>query len=64
MLLNRFVVKGQPLVFGIDETVERRWGQKIKKRGIHRDSVRSSRSHFVKCSGLKWICMMLLVPIH
>ena len=64
MLLNRFVTKEQPIVFGIDETVERRWGQKIKTRGIHRDAVRSSRSHFVKCSGLKWICVMLLVPIH
>ena len=38
MLLNRFIPKGQPIVFGIDETVERRWGQKIKARGIHRDA--------------------------
>ncbi len=64
LLLNRFVDKDQTLVFGIDETVERRWGPKIKARGIHRDAVRSSHSHFVKCSGLKWICLMLLVPIH
>ena len=64
MLLNRFIGKDQTVVFGIDETVERRWGQKIKARGIHRDAVRSSHSHFVKCSGLKWICVMLLVPIH
>ena len=64
LLLNRFVEQDETLVFGIDETVERRWGQKIKARGIHRDAVRSSRSHFVKCSGLRWICLMLLVPIH
>ena len=25
--------------------------------------MRSSRSHFVKVSGLRWLCMMLLVPI-
>ena len=65
-LLNLLVttfVKGTTLVFGIDETLERRWGIKIKARGIYRDSVRSSKSHFVKCSGLRWICVMLLTPI-
>jgi hypothetical protein len=53
----------RPLVFGIDETLERRWGAKIKAKGIYRDSVRSSHSHFVKCSGLRWITLMLLTPI-
>lgn len=64
LLVDRFVAPGQPLVFGIDETLERRWGSKIKARGIYRDSVRSSHSHFVKSSGLRWICLMLLVPMH
>jgi hypothetical protein len=50
-------------VLGIDETIERRWGSKIKARGIYRDPVRSSRSHFVKASGLRWISLMLLAPI-
>ena len=59
-LVRVFVADGQPLVFGIDETVERRLGRKIKKRGIHRDAVRSSASHFVKCSGLRWMSLMLL----
>lgn len=61
-LLNCFLTGG-PIVVGIDETVERRWGGKIKKRGIYRDSVRSSHAHFVKCSGLRWISLMLLLPI-
>lgn len=52
-----------PLVFGIDETIERRWGKQIKSRGIYRDPVRSSRSHFVKTSGLRWICLMWLTRI-
>ena len=30
---------------------------------IDRDAVRSSQSHFVKASGLRWVCVMLLVPI-
>lgn len=33
LLVKAFVAKGKPLVFGIDEHVERRWGPKIKKRG-------------------------------
>jgi len=53
----------EPLVFGIDETIERRWEQKIKARGIYRDAVRSSGSHFVKVSGLRWICVMLITCI-
>ena len=51
------------LVFGLDETLERRWGPKIKARGIYRDAVRSSKNFFVKCSGLRWICVMLLTPV-
>lgn len=62
MLIKRFITT-KTLVFGIDETLERRWGAKIKARGIYRDAVRSSQSHFVKCSGLRWVCLMLLSPI-
>lgn len=51
------------LIFGVDDTIERRWGLKIRARGIYRDPVRSSHSHFVKASGLRWLCTMLLVPI-
>ena len=31
--------------------------------GIYRDAVRSSDSHFVKTSGLRWLSRMLLVKI-
>ena len=49
-----------PLIFGIDETLERRRGAKIKARGIYRDAVRSSRQQLVKASGLRWISLMWL----
>ncbi len=62
VLLSTFDTGGA-LVFGIDETLERRWGKKIKAKGIYRDAVRSSHSHFVKCSGLRWINLMWLAPI-
>lgn len=62
LLLKRFV-QTDTLVFGIDETLERRWGSKIKAKGVYHDAVRSSKSFFVKCTGLRWICVMLLTPI-
>lgn len=63
LLVKAFVSEGEPLVLGIDETIERRWGQKIAARGIYRDAVRSSQSHLVKASGLRWISVMLLTRI-
>jgi hypothetical protein len=62
LLVAAFAPAG-PLVFGVDETLERRRGRKIAAKGIYRDAVRSSHSHFVKASGLRWVCLMLLVPI-
>jgi hypothetical protein len=62
LLANTFVSQGA-VVMGIDETLERRRGAKIKAKGIYRDPVRSSHSHFVKASGLRWLSTMLLVPI-
>jgi hypothetical protein len=63
LLIRLIYPADEPLVFGIDETIERRWGEKIATRGIYRDPVRSSDSHFVKASGLRWISLMLLTPI-
>lgn len=62
LLVETFAPNG-PLVLGIDEVLERRWGRKIAARGIYRDSARSSHSFFVKSSGLRWISLHLLVPI-
>ncbi len=61
-LLGTFAPEG-PLVFGLDDTIERRWGRKIRARGIYRDPVRSSHGHFVKASGLRWLSLMLLSPV-
>jgi hypothetical protein len=62
LLVERFVPQG-PLVVGIDETLERRQGKKIEAKGIYRDPVRSSRSHFVKTSALRWVCVTLLAEV-
>jgi|tagenome__1003787_1003787.scaffolds.fasta_scaffold20740371_1 hypothetical protein len=62
LLVQAFAPSG-PILVGLDDTIERRWGKKIQARGIYRDPVRSSRSHFVKTSGLRWLSLMLLVEI-
>lgn len=62
MLVAAFAPAGA-LVLGLDETIERRRGQKITALGLYRDPVRSSHSHFVKASGLRWLSLMLLVEI-
>jgi hypothetical protein len=62
LLLDAFVPHG-PVLLGLDDTIERRRGKRISAKGIYRDPVRSSRGHFVKASGLRWLSLMLLVPI-
>jgi hypothetical protein len=62
LLVTTFAPQG-PLVLGIDETIERRRGASIAAAGIYRDPIRSSRSSFVKVNGLRWIAVMLLVPL-
>jgi hypothetical protein len=63
LLIKALVPAGAPVVIGIDDTIERRWGAKISARGIYRDPVRSSKGHFVKASGLRWLSAMLLVQV-
>lgn len=63
VLVRVFVPADAPVVVGLDETIERRRGAKIAAKGIYRDPVRSSKSHFVKTSGLRWISMQVLAEI-
>jgi DDE superfamily endonuclease len=63
LLLITALVPDGPVVVGLDDTIERRWGLRITARGIYRDPVRSSHGHFVKASGLRWLCVMLLAPV-
>jgi DDE superfamily endonuclease len=62
LLVAAFVPDG-PVVVGLDDTIERRRGACIRAKGIYRDPVRSSHGPFVKASGLRWLCVMLLAPV-
>src|SRR5918998_2121927 len=63
VLIMLLVPPGSAIVLGADDTVERRSGRKVKAKGCYRDAVRSSKSHVIRCFGLKWVSMMLLVPV-
>jgi hypothetical protein len=62
LLVEAFVPSG-PVILGLDETIERRRGRKLTARAIHYDAARSSKSCFQKTSGLRWMCVALLVPV-
>ena len=63
LLVRAFVAAGAPVLVGLDETIERRRGAKIAAKGIYRDPVRSSKEHFVKTSGLRWVSLQLLAVV-
>jgi len=63
LLMTCFVPPGGTVVLGADDTVERRSGRKITAKGCYRDAVRSSQKHVIRCFGLKWVSMMLLVRV-
>ena len=60
--MRAFVPTG-PVILGLDETIERRRGPKIKARAIYRDAARSSHTCVQKTSGLRWLSLHLLVPV-
>jgi hypothetical protein len=61
-LIDAFAPSG-PLVMALDDTIERRRGAKIAARSLYRDPVQSSHGNLVKTSGLRWLCLMLVVQI-
>ena len=61
LLVQTFDAAGGSLTFVIDETLERRWGRRINKRGHYRDPLASSRKRAVSTSGLRWIVLTLVI---
>jgi hypothetical protein len=62
-LLLIFLPATGTLILGADDTIERRRGKKIKELGCYRDPVRSSQKYIIKCFGLKWVSMALLIRV-
>ncbi len=63
LIVETFVRAGGGIDIVIDETLERRWGVKISKRGHYRDSALSSRKRSVSSPGLRWIVMAVVVTL-
>ena len=63
LLVQALVAANAAIILGVDETLERRQGKKIKQKGVFRDAVRSSKKYVVHSFGLRWVSMMLIVPV-
>jgi DDE superfamily endonuclease len=63
LIIQTFAQAGGSLDIVIDETLERRWGQKIRKRGHYRDSALSSHTRSVSSPGLRWIVLAVVVKV-
>ena len=63
LIINTFVACGAVIYITVDETLERRWGPKISKRGHGRDSLASSRGMSVSSSGLRWLSLAVVVNV-
>ena len=61
LLIRVFRAVGLRLTFAIDETLERRWGRRIRLRGHYRDPLASSRARSVAASGIRWIVLALVI---
>lgn len=63
LLVKTFVPSGMPLVFIVDETLERRAGKQIAYKGWFRDAVRSTGNKVCVSLGIRWCCVCLLVSV-
>jgi hypothetical protein len=52
-----------PLLRGLDDPLERRWGPKIHAQGSDRHPVRSSPRPLVTASGWRWLRLLRLGPM-
>lgn len=62
LIVETFVESG-PIYIDVDETLERRWGPKIRKRGHWRDSLASGRKMNVSTCGLRWLVFSVVVEV-
>lgn len=63
LIMTLCLAADAPLVLAVDETLERRWGRKIKYKGSFRDPLRSTKKKVVHSPGLRWLCLSILVRV-
>jgi DDE superfamily endonuclease len=62
-IVGAFLAPGEVVTVVLDETLERRWGRQITKRGHYRDPLLSSKGLAVSNSGLRWILCAVVVRV-
>jgi len=63
LLVRTFITERGVVFVSVDETLERRWGPKIRKRGHWRDSLASGRNMNVSASGIRWLVFAVVVSL-
>ena len=63
LIVATFVAASAVVTMAVDETLERRWGPQIRKRGHWRDSLASSKTVSVSTSGLRWLVLAVVVNV-
>lgn len=63
LIVATFVTAGAVVTIAVDETLERRWGPQIRKRGHWRDSLASSKKLNVSASGLRWLVLAVVINV-
>jgi hypothetical protein len=63
LLMTLLVPPGATLVLGAEDTGERRSGRTITAKGCYRAPLRSTQKHVIRCFGVQWVSMMLVVPV-
>jgi len=63
LLVTTLVATGATVDLVVDETLERRWGRQITKRGHWRDSLASSKGLNISTSGLRWLVLAVVVKL-
>src|SRR5215211_6874860 len=63
LLVRTVLAADAPLELVVDETLERRRGRKVAWKGRFHDATRSQSGHVVTSDGIRWVGVMLLVPL-
>ncbi len=63
LILTLCLTAGAPLLLVIDETLERRRGEKIQFKGWFRDPLRSTVNQINYALGIRWITVAVLVSV-
>jgi hypothetical protein len=63
LIMATFLTPDEPLLLVIDDTLERRYGRRVAYKGRYHDAVRSAPGHTATCSGIRWLCVSVLVRV-